>query len=135
MLKSLISPIFVAMFAVASCSSVNPSAATFAGKIWEVVAINGAPTPEGQDYILEFTEDRVAGRFGCNQFGGAYEVRGEQLIARDIASTLMGCPEPSASYEAQGFAVLGQPMRMEWQSGRQLTLGNAEGSIALELRP
>jgi heat shock protein HslJ len=49
--------------------------------------------------------------------------------------TLMACPEPSATFENQGLAVLNQPMRMSWASSRKLTLSNAAGTIALELLP
>jgi hypothetical protein len=38
-------------------------------------------------------------------------------------------------FENMGFAVLGQPMRMRWQSATRLTLGNPAGTIALERLP
>lgn len=124
-------PAAILLAAAASCTSVNPTAATFEGTRWQVTAINARATPGGEGYRMQFEDGRIGGRFGCNQFGGPYRVRGDVLIATDVASTLMGCPDPAASFEPQGFAILRQPMRMVWQSGQQLTLSNGAGSIAL----
>ena len=116
----------------AACTSVNPAAATFEGTSWRVAAIDGQPVPASDMYRIEFSGGRIGGRFGCNQFGGDYRIRDERMIVGDIASTLIGCPEPAATHERQGFAVLGQPMRMNWESGTRVTLDNGAGSIALE---
>lgn len=118
----------------AACTSVHPTEATFEGTSWQVTAINGLPVIASDMYRVDFTGGRIGGRFGCNQFGGEYRIRDERMIVGDIASTLIGCPEPAATHEAQGFAVLGQPMRMDWQSGHVLTLNNSAGSIALQRR-
>ena len=121
--------------ACAACTSIAADARTFENTSWRVTTINGRATPPGGDYRIEFKDGRIGGRFGCNHFGGPYAVQRDTLIAREIASTLMGCPEPAASFETQGFAVLHQPMRMNWSSGRALTLSNPAGSIALERAP
>lgn len=116
----------------AACTSVNSTSATFEGTRWQVTAINGQATPHNGEYRLQFEAGRVGGAFGCNQFGGTYRVQGDVMVASNVASTLMGCPEPAGTFERNGLAVLGQPMRLTWHSDRQLTLSNAAGSIALE---
>ncbi len=84
--------------------------------------------------MLRFRQGAViGGSFGCNHSGGQYRVEGDVMIVTDLHSTLMGCPEPIASLEQAGFAVLRLPMRMRWETGRRLSLSNAAGSIALEL--
>lgn len=45
----------------------------------------------------------------------------------------MGCPEPAATFESEGSAILAKPMRLRWRSARQLTLRNGAGSIEVEL--
>jgi heat shock protein HslJ len=122
--------VFSALFC-AACTSVAVDARTFEGTRWHVTAINGRTTPPKGDYRVEFKDGGIGGRFGCNQFGGKYAVRGETLVVRDIASTLMGCPEPAASFETQGFGVLNAPMRLKWSSDRRLTLSNSAGRIEL----
>jgi hypothetical protein len=47
----------------------------------------------------------------------------------------MGCPEPAATFERQGSAVLTAPMRIAWSGETRLTLSNDQGSIALERVP
>jgi heat shock protein HslJ len=123
-----------ALFALAlgGCTSIAADARAFEGTHWRVTAINGRSTPVAGDYRIEFRNGGIGGRFGCNQFGGRYAVAGETMTTSDVASTLMGCPEPAASLETQGFAILHQPMRWTWISGLKLTLRNSAGSIALE---
>ena len=117
------------------CTSVNTTTETFAGTRWRVASIAAMPTPQSPLYQLEFRDGQIGGRFGCNNFGGSYRVQGEQLVTGDIASTLMGCPEPAATHETRGFAILARPMAITWQSGGRLTLSNDAGSIELEMIP
>lgn len=126
---------FAMLAGLDACTSIHADARTFEGTRWRVTAINGRTTPEVGDYQLQFRNGGIGGRFGCNSMGGRYSVARDVMIVRDLASTLMGCPEPAASFETQGFAVLNQPMRIVWSSGRALTLSNAAGSIALERAP
>jgi heat shock protein HslJ len=119
----------------AGCTSIAADARTFEGTRWHVTAINGRATPATSDYRIEFRDGGIGGRFGCNRFGGHYAVKGETLIASAIRSTMMACSDPAASFESAGFAVVNQPMRINWSSGRHLTLSNPAGSIELERLP
>src|SRR5687768_4083818 len=80
------------------------------------------------DYSMRFEADRVGARFGCNHMGGRYRVADGVLTVSDLAQTLMGCPEPASTFESQGAAVLGQPMRIAFSSNERLHLSNAAGS-------
>jgi heat shock protein HslJ len=115
------------------CTSIAADARTFEGTRWHATAIDGRSTPMTGNYVIRFDKGRIGGLLGCNLFGGEYRVRGEVITASAIRSTMMACMEPAASFEGQGFAVLNQPMRMRWASGRKLTLSNGAGSIDLEL--
>ena len=115
----------------AACTSIAVDARTFEGTRWHVTAINGRATPATGDYRIEFRGGGIGGRFGCNGFGGRYAVRGETVVVREMRSTMMACSDPAASFEGAGFAILNQPMRWTWISGRKLTLSNTAGSIAL----
>ncbi len=104
-----------------------------AGTSWRVVAINSRATPAAGDYSMRFDANGgVGARFGCNHMGGQYRLVGDTLIVSDLASTLMGCPPPSASLERLGAAVLGQPMRIAFSSNDRMFLSSAAGSIALD---
>ena len=116
----------------AACTSMAVDARAFEATRWHVSAINGRATPAASNYRVEFQRGRIGGQFGCNHFGGEYRVRSDVLITNAMAMTMMGCPDPAATFEAQGLAVLQQPMRMNWTDARHLTLSNGAGSIALE---
>jgi heat shock protein HslJ len=115
----------------AACTSITVDARTFEGTRWHVTAINERATPATGDYHVEFKGGQIGGRFGCNSFGGRYSVAGDRLTANNVRSTMMACSNPAASLESAGFAVLNQPMRWTWVTGKKLTLSNAAGSIKL----
>lgn len=115
----------------ADCTSIHVTDRTFEGTRWRVTAVNGRTTPASGDYRVEFKDGGIGGRFGCNGFGGRYSVAGSVLTAHEIRSTLMGCPEPAASFEGEGFRILNQAMRLTWSGDHRLTLSNSAGSIDL----
>jgi heat shock protein HslJ len=115
----------------AGCTSIAADARSFEGTRWRVAAIDGRLTPALGDYRIEFKDGGIGGRFGCNHFGGRYAVRDETVVVREMRSTMMACSDPAASFESAGFAVVNQPMRINWSSGRHLTLSNPAGSIEL----
>jgi heat shock protein HslJ len=117
--------------ACTACTSIAVDARTFEGTRWRVTGIDGRATPASGEYRLEFRKGQISGRFGCNGWGGTYAVAGGTLRASDVRSTLMGCPQPAASFEREGMAILQQPMHWIWTKTR-LTLSNSIGSIRLE---
>jgi heat shock protein HslJ len=128
-----------ALIAVAAvltaCASVSTMTASLEGTRWTVAGIDGAATPRTDAYRLEFRDGRIGGKFGCNSFSGRYSVARDTLTAANVAATKMACPGPADTFESQGFAVLAQPMQLQWHSGSRVTLANAAGSIALERLP
>ena len=123
--------VILAMLA-AGCTSVTASQSSFNRTRRHVAALNAQPTPAAGDHSVQFTGDNLAARFGCNLIGGRYSAEGETLRTFDIHSTLMGCPEPAATFERQGSLVLTAPMHIAWDGETRLTLSNTNGSIALE---
>jgi heat shock protein HslJ len=107
-----------------------------AGTSWRVVAVDGRPTSAVGDYSLRFDASGGLGaRFGCNAMGGQYRLTGDLLTVGNLASTLMGCPEPAVTFERDGAEVLGQPMRIAFTSNERMHLSNAAGSITLDPLP
>jgi heat shock protein HslJ len=98
----------------------RPDVRTFENTRWRVVAINGQATPATGDYLVTFKAQDIGGRFGCNHFGGRYALAGETIVVREVASTLMGCPEPAATFESAGLRVLAAPMRWTWVAEQKL---------------
>ena len=103
------------------------------GTSWRVVSVNGRATPAQGDYSMRLDAGgRFGARFGCNHMGGDYAVRGDVLTVRNLASTLMGCPEPAGTLEREGAAVLAQPVRIAFASNERIFLSNGGGTIALD---
>ena len=126
---------------LAGCTSIRATPATFEGTSWHVTTINDQATPESAQFQIRFGARSLSAVMGCNSASGDYRIDGDTLVPGPIAATKMACqavgltPLPLMEYEAQGFAVLSRPMRMEWHSAQRLTLRNAAGSIALEGLP
>ena len=94
---------------------------------WRVVSINGQRVPMSGHYF-NFMPDRLSGKLGCNSIGAGYSVTGNILNAGALMMTRMGCP--NGSFEAQGTAIMAQPMTLS-ESGDRLTLSNRIGTIEL----
>lgn len=103
------------------------------GTEWRVVAVNGRPTPAAGDYSIRFEPSgRLGARFGCNHMGGSYRSVAGTLTVSNLSQTLMGCPEPAATFESQGSAVLGARMRVDPAEEGRVVLSNPAGTIALD---
>ena len=124
----------LALLLIAGGCGARPAALTHLnGTSWRVVAVNGRTVPANGDYSMRFDRGGVGARFGCNSMGGHYRVMGETLVVSNLASTLMGCPEPAGTIEREASLILGQPMRMSFTSNDRLGLSNAAGSISLQV--
>ena len=107
------------------------AAATLEGTRWRIAQVNGRQTPATGDYSMSFTDTGIGARAGCNSMGGSYRLVGRTLTVSDLASTLIGCPEPSATFEQQVSRVFGSPMQVEYAEGGRLVLSNSAGTISL----
>jgi heat shock protein HslJ len=69
---------------------------------------------------LRFEDGQAGGAAGCNSYGGAYEVDGEKISLREIASTLMLCtaPEGVMEQEAEFLGSLNEVERFELADGQ-----------------
>jgi heat shock protein HslJ len=87
---------------------------------------------------LRFQDGDFAGTLGCNRIRGRYRLDGDRLmVAPDIASTLMACPEPAMRQERAALAALERARRVE-VGAETLALLDEAGAVVLrfdELRP
>jgi len=104
------------------CGGAAVAPASLAGTNWRVAAVNGRPTPPGDQYFMNFEADRFGSKFGCNRMGGGYRQDGNLLIPRPIMGTKMACPD--MSFEDAAGVVLSQPLTMLWQDGDRLQLSS-----------
>lgn len=105
----------------------------FNGSSWRVAAINGEATPSS--YTISFGGGEVTGRLGCNDFGGKLKASEASLDISQLRATSRICGNKADEFEGAGFAVLSQPLRMEWADRDRLTIANDEGTMTLERLP
>ncbi len=119
------------LLALAACQAL-PSARSHLTGEWRVVALDGRAVPGAPEaYAMNFERARIGARFGCNNIGGTYRMRGTTLTTNALAMTEMYCGDAAAAFESRGVAIMGQPMTMSGSSGR-LRLSNSVGTIELE---
>lgn len=120
---------------LSACAAVATPADPLEGTSWELVSSAGQAVLPGTQVTLAFAEGRASGTAGCNGYGGMYQVDGDQVAFREVASTLMFCADPAGVME-QETAFLGslnEVARFELAAGR-LQLFRADGE-ALEFVP
>ena len=109
--------------------------ASVEGTRWQVVEIKGRATPASDLYRISFERGQLGARFGCNHMGGAYRQVGGTIHVGQVASTLMGCPEPAGTFERDAGLILAQPMSVTWISRDRLELTNRAGGMKLARLP
>ena len=99
---------------------------------WRLIELNGKEVslPKEQRATLVLTEDghRIQGSGGCNQLSGVYELEGNTLRFRNVASTMMSCPDPIMMEEQQFVTALSATETYRI-SGKTLELLNGKDQV------
>jgi len=117
---------------VSGCGGGTIAANTLAGTSWSVMSVNGNPVPAGGDYFVQFTDKALSAKFGCNSISGQYRNNGDHVAVGNLQQTLMGCPEPAASFERDATGLLRSNIRVERIGGERLRLVSEAGTIELK---
>ncbi len=87
--------------------SAAPAKDGFEDTHWSLVSYGpvGAENPivEGSNVTLLAADGRFGGSGGCNSYGGAYEITGDQLSLRNINSTLIACVDGKITQQEQRY--------------------------------
>ncbi|MGF1535543.1 MAG: META domain-containing protein [Elainellaceae cyanobacterium] len=75
------------------------------------------------DITAEFSEDRVVGSGGCNNYTAQAAVEGETLTIGPVAATRRACPSPISDREFEYFTALDAAQDYSF---------NAEGQLLIE---
>lgn len=115
-------------------------AAPLENTYWKLISLGGtpvmAPSQQREPHLTLNSESRrVGGSGGCNALMGSYKLRGDHLIFRQMATTMMACLQGMDTEKAFLKALT---QARTWKiSGEQLDLFDGSGhSVArLEARP
>ena len=126
--------IVLALLILTACSSTGPS---ITGD-WALVsygdASNPIPAVPDVDTQINFDENgQMSGNVGCNGFGGAYELTGNEITFNGVMSTLMYSDATSA--QEQGvLGVFADKVQLQFQlNGDNLTITSADGTSVVNL--
>jgi heat shock protein HslJ len=125
--------LLIALFILAACSTATPD---ISGE-WKLLSYGDAanPTPAlpDVDTSIKFEDGQMSSNVGCNGFGGAYELSGDQVTFSGIMSTMMYCEETSAQ-EQSVLAVFSDSVKLPIQlNGSTLTIASSDGSSVVNL--
>jgi len=91
---------------------------------WLATAVNsgnGAVTsvPAGVTGAVSFFADgHLEGFGGCNNFSGSYTVKGDSLTVGPLMGTMMACPDPAGTFEAQFMTALQNSTKWSVSAGK-----------------
>jgi heat shock protein HslJ len=116
--------------AVSGCGEDDDGAAANSGSSFEDIPW-ALVSPEGPS--ATFTDGKVGGSAGCNQFGASYTQDGKALTIGDIVSTQMACGPRADAAERAYLAAL---ERVEsWSRDQdELTLADGDDNALLRFR-
>jgi len=129
--KILVALTAVVSLSLASCASSKLSADTSTDTIkntsWSLVSLPNQSLVPNALITLNVDNDKITGTDGCNRYNALYVLNEETLnINKNIATTMMACPEPIMQQAANYTSALTQTTGYKIE-GSQLTLVNAEG--------
>jgi heat shock protein HslJ len=98
-----------------------------AGTAWKLQTLDGTKVPSSVVITIEFDADgTVSGSGGCNNYSGTYTASGESVTIENVASTMMACEDPQASWEADYFEALAAASTWT-RDGNTFTLTGPDG--------
>lgn len=93
-------------------------AETLADKLEEKTFVLEGPLPE-YEVTINFSEGRLAGKGGVNNYSASYELEGDRLtVSPQIITTMMAGPEEAMDKEAQYLSDLAKAEKAEITDGR-----------------
>lgn len=99
---------------------------------WRLVELNGKELTVGREQrgTLVLTEDgqRVSGFGGCNRLTGVYQLEANSLRFKNMASTMMACPDPLMTEEREFVTALSATESYRI-SGKTLELLNGKDEV------
>jgi heat shock protein HslJ len=100
-----------------------------AGPVWIAEAVGGTALPNEPAVTLQLGADgRAAGKAGCNQYSGPYQLGDGTLSFGAMISTKMACDEPVMAIEQAYLAALANVTRYEVRNESELLLLAADDS-------
>lgn len=113
----------LALLLVAGCGGKNGGEAAvdgdpLAGTAWKLESIAKTAVLAEAPATAVFSEGRIGGSAGCNEFFASYEVEGENLRVGPAGATKKMCPPPMMDQEQSYLAFLQEATTFSLADGR-----------------
>lgn len=127
-----ITALFAAML-ISGCAQMPGSQARLVETYWKAVEIEGKPVAvragAREPHLILRADKFVAnGSSGCNSFRGAYELAGDSLRFKAMASTMMACLPEVGDVEKKFLSAINATASQR-VSGETLELRDADGKV------
>jgi heat shock protein HslJ len=96
-----------------SISRFGQQAGDFGG-LWSLIALDGEPLIPGTEITAFFSNGRVTGSAGCNQYFATYSTDGSMLEISTAGSTMMYCPSPEGANDQETSYLNLLPKASTW---------------------
>jgi putative lipoprotein len=109
--------------------------ASLAGTSWRASSVDGAAPVAGREPTIAFTEDRISGTTGCNQYFGGYTYDDGTIGFSPIGMTMMACDDAVGDVESAFTKALGGATGAAIDSQGRLVLSGPDGSLLFDPVP
>jgi heat shock protein HslJ len=119
---------------LAGCCRIDPAASSvpgIEGRRWKLADVRGIAADlraARASATARFSNGRVEGFGGCNQFTGTYTLDGDRLTINSLATTMKACPPAVMALETAVTRSLAGAFRVEVRE-RMLTLTATAGHV------
>ncbi len=97
------------------------------GSIWQVEALDSAPTVEFSTLTLRFHNQKISGSSECNRFKGRYEITSDKIAIEVLERTEERCMEPGIIQQDEVFIAHLTNAASFYFSGNDLKLYGTDG--------
>lgn len=101
---------------------------------WAIIEIGGMPVLASTKPTLAFEGGTVFGNGSCNRFRGGFTLTGEGLTLRQLAATMMACPEPVMQQEQTLIRQLEATQRFDIRDDGALVLHDNAGKTLVAVK-
>ncbi len=102
---------------------------------WLIESIGGETIPDEPPATIEFLpEGRIAGRGGCNRYGGDFAFGEGLRIGPNLYSTKMACAEPAMESERRVLDALPTASAFDFDESGRLVITIADGKTLIARR-
>jgi len=123
--------LFLAAILLSACGFFPTTNDSLDGTSWELVSIGERPPLAGTTITLSFEDGLARGSSGCNSYGGAYQINGEQIEFQEFEATVMACLDPAGVMEQEQIYLqyLGEAQRFEMTNGQLQIYGSESETL------